>query len=224
VYRDNTQDWQAIYINEGKRIEGHSHIDRVAWLEDFATRAVPQRHYQLRNGGGQLLAHLICGAVGWIPGAKLIVGPWSTLKFTEYALKCFGMLEKEDVNELYRKAFPKAGYVTNLEDLVNKLEKKAKEMGKPTWLVKHTVKEIGKDKDIQAEVLNELNTYLTNELCPEAAAAAMEEMVGFIPWVGHAYGAYRGIDKSNTRINKALDFLKEEALDFHLKVFVINAY
>jgi hypothetical protein len=186
-------------------------------------KALDARDYHLRWSDGRVLSYIVCFAAGWIPFVKKLANIGSKIIFSEYAIKAFGMADRRDVNALRQKAYSKAGLVTTMEELAAKVLKKNEKEKQPQQIIKHSIKELAKDQDLQEHLKEELNVYLTQELGPDEAAIAMADIIHVLHILGHLIAAGVSVFKIRKGTDKTLVYLKDRALDFHTSVFVVNA-
>lgn len=213
-----TQEWQEAYINEAKRTRAGQHLDRASWMKDFSTRAVEMRVQQLRDGGERNKSMWKAGAIAFVPLVKYWgwFRDWtgaSTRKFNRVVIDALGMGDTADVKELYKGAKAAADKSTLWARLEPGIE----------WVGHHALKEWSANSDLAEELQLQLMKYLTREVGQQAATELMAELVHLKPFIGQIISGTRAMWKCDQKMLKALEWLWSAAVDFHLRVFVVNA-
>ncbi|KIM39538.1 hypothetical protein M413DRAFT_192714 [Hebeloma cylindrosporum] len=210
-----TQEWFDFYLAEARRLKEDEIMpqrkSRLEYLTNFASQAVAARTYHLANGPTRYAVCSATAKAGAIPGGKVIMKPIALSYFCAEAIKCYGMGDREDVNRFYREALSKAGLATNLSECLQQLDDSLKSESRTEY-----IKEIWKDDDLQARLMEEMN----KELGAEMAANVAEEAVHIASFIGHAISAFRGWHSSGKAIDKALGYLSNATFEFHKKAFI----
>jgi len=221
---DTTQEWFDFYLEEARRLKAGEHLptlgiahhqerqkSRFEHLGNFAAKAVAAQRDHLGNGTTRFVARASTAKAGAIPGLKAVVQPMAVSYFGAKAIKCFGMADREDVNQYYREALSKAGLVTNLSEFLEQLNEQIESEHR-----KEFIKEIWKDDNMQERLMEEMSNHLGEEM----ARTVAEDVVHLAPIVGHGVSAFRGWHSSGKAMDKALEYLSNAALEFHKRAFI----
>lgn len=203
-----------MYKAEANRTRAGEHLDHASWMKDFGTRAVQLRIQQLKDGGEREKSMWKAGAIGFVP----IVHYWglfrdSTKAFNGIAIDSLGMGNTDKVQQLCKDAKAAASKSSILARLLPGVE----------WVGKHAFKEWWADSDLAAQLQQEMAAYIAEELGQEAATNLMADLVHLKPIIGQFLSGGRAMWKCDAKMLKALEWLQAVAVNFHLRVFVVNA-
>ena len=199
------------------------HVDKLSWMQDVCTRAVAIRAGQIRSSDDKKVTLWKAAAV-----SSNIVGKlwkWATgydanKNFNTICLHALGLGDEDTLKELLALA-------------------KAAGDGKPTtWKMKiksqveSGVRTVAKKafkhwwngtSDLASEAHAELADVLTQEFGEHVATEMMDLLVMHIPGLGLLIKGTKGALESNDKINRAVSWMADLALEIHLAVFVMNA-